>query len=42
MEGYEGAKIMAKKEVGKGKKILTLLGRTAEISEEQEESLGRH
>ena len=40
MEGYEGAKIMAKKEVGKGKKILTLLGRTAEISEEQEESLG--
>ena len=40
MEGYEGAKIMAKKEVGKGKKILTLLGRTAEINKEQEESLG--
>ena len=31
---------MAKKEVSKGKKILTLLGRTAEINEEQEESLG--
>ena len=40
MEGKKGAKVMVKKEVSKGKKILTLLGRTAEINEEQEESLG--
>ena len=40
MEGKKGAKVMVKKEVSKGKKILTLLGRTAEINKEQEESLG--
>ena len=39
MEGYEGAKILAKKEVEKGKKIETLLGKTAAIREDQEEML---
>ena len=40
MEGYQGAKILAKKEVKKGEKIKGLLGKTAAITEEQEKSLG--
>ena len=40
MEGYEGAKIVAKRLVKEGEKMETLLGKTAEISEEQEKSLG--
>ena len=39
MEGNEGGKVVAKKEVKKGEKIKTLLGKTAEISEEQEKKL---
>ena len=40
MEGYQGAKILAKREVKKGEKIVSLLGKTAAITEEQEKSLG--
>ena len=39
MEGNEGGKIVAKTEVKRGKKIETLLGKTAKINEEQEKSL---
>ena len=39
MEGNEGGKIVAKKRMTKGKKIETLLGKTAAISEEQEKNL---
>ena len=35
MEGYQGAKILAKREVKKGEKIKGLLGKTAAITEEQ-------
>ena len=40
MEGYEGAKILVKREVKKGEKMKSLLGKTASITKEQEKSLG--
>ena len=40
MEGYQGAKIVAVKEVKKGAKISSLRGATAPISPEQEKALG--
>ena len=40
MEGYQGAKIVAGKEVKKGAKISSLRGTTAPISLEQEKALG--
>ena len=39
MEGNEGGKVVAKTEVKRGEKIDTLLGKTAEINEEQEQKL---
>ena len=40
MEGFQGAKIVAGKEVKKGAKITSLRGATAPISPEQEKALG--
>ena len=40
MEGFEGAKILARRVVKKGEKMETLLGKTAPISLEQEKRLG--